>query len=372
MLFSNRKIIAIYRGKLIATEVYDPVTKKFGRTYEFGWQPETLDLTLAEVIKKFQTNEYRILVSDELSYVVRLTIPSTVPKAQIRAYILDKLQEKIPEQVDDNEWDYKEIRNLAGEGLDIIAFALVKTFAAVLFRAINKLGINIVAIEPETIAKTRDANAYIGLSLKTDLRGPDPEVLNITPNQVTDEVESKKVVEAAGENTVKVADNNYIRLNRRIVFLIIAVMLVGLFAGGFFYLRSRSTNVTQKENPNPTSTVQNSASETPSSTPSPTPSPTPNSPELSVLRVQLQNGTGIAGEAGNVQKILESEGFKIISSTNADTFDHDESEVSLKPQYDMVYDTLDRALNSEYTLIKSDTLPDDSQNDIVIIIGKKK
>ncbi len=374
MLFSNRKIIAIFRGKLIATEVYDPVTKKFGRTYEFGWQPETLDLTLAEVIKKFQSKQFWILVSDDLSYVVRLTIPSTVPKGGKRIYILDKLQEKIPEQVDDNEWDYKEIRGNTEEGHDILAFALVKSFATALFRSINKLGMDIVAIEPETIAKTRDANAYIGLSLKTDIKGQDEDVLNITPSQVVAETQKAKKdipeTEIPGDTKAE-NEGNYIKINKRLLLLFLIVLVLGLSAGGYLFYRSRTSTNPPKKSTTQTN-IPEEATPNPSNSPEPSATPQPQAVDLSSLKVQLQNGSGIAGEAGSVQKILESEGFKLITSANADSFNHVESEVFLKPQYNQVYDTLDRALNSDYTLVKSETLADDSEFDLVIIIGKKK
>src|SRR3989344_9263214 len=94
MLTNTKKVIAITKDKVIASEVKLD-SKKLVSSFEFGWKPETLDLVFNEVKKRLKTSQFRILVSDALSYVVRTSVPSEVTKDEEREYVGQNIQEKI-------------------------------------------------------------------------------------------------------------------------------------------------------------------------------------------------------------------------------------------------------------------------------------
>ena len=53
MLTNTKKVIAITKDKVIASEVKLD-SKKLVSSFEFGWKPETLDLVFNEVKKRIE------------------------------------------------------------------------------------------------------------------------------------------------------------------------------------------------------------------------------------------------------------------------------------------------------------------------------
>ena len=94
---------------------------------------------------------------------------------------------------------------------------------------------------------------------------------------------------------------------------------------------------------------------------------------MSEYKIEVQNGSGIAGEAGIVSEILEAEGFSEIETANADSYEYKQTEVKLKEETsEKVYEVVERALNSDYSIVKSDeVLSSDSDFDVIIIVGER-
>ena len=146
-------------------------------------------------------------------------------------------------------------------------------------------------------------------------------------------------------------------------FLIGLTLGAGLI-GGVFYYRSKvgklAINVT-KEKSSPQATVESS--------------PTPQSEEkldLSKYSIQILNGSGIAGEAGRVEKLLNTVGFTNTKTGNAKTYDFEESEIAIKKSDpEILFSEVEKALSS-YKLTKIDPLDESSSFDIVITVGKSK
>src|SRR4030043_599655 len=146
-------------------------------------------------------------------------------------------------------------------------------------------------------------------------------------------------------------------------FLIGLVLGAGLI-GGIFYYRSKvgklAINVTT-ETPSPQVTTESS--------------PTPQSEEnidLSKYSVQILNGSGIAGEAGRVEKLLNTAGFTNTKTGNAKAYDFQESEIAIKKGIpDILFSEVEKALSS-YKLTKIDPLDESSSFDILITVGKSK
>lgn len=143
-----------------------------------------------------------------------------------------------------------------------------------------------------------------------------------------------------------------------IITFIAVIILVAVIIGGILYSRSVSTKQIEIE---PTSTPAPTATST----------PTPEEVNLSDYSLQIQNGSGTPGEAGKVQKILETEGFEDIEATNADSYDYKNTQVLVKEDVpNQVYQAIDQALNDQYTPEKL-PLKASSDYDVVVIVGKR-
>ncbi|OGM05684.1 hypothetical protein A2125_00160 [Candidatus Woesebacteria bacterium GWB1_43_5] len=359
MSASPKRIISVTKDKVIVIEIVDPLGKKFGKSFEFAWDETTLDSVFSEAVKKFSSRDFRILVSDDLSYTLRTALPVEISDQKVREYVLGKLREKIPEGVEEGAWDFREIKNAAGQSRDAIAFALDKNFAKALFGAIARAGINVEAMEPEIIAKTRDANAYVGIALKEDLTGQDKDVLNIRPMVVIKEDANAPVSNASSEMASR-------KLGIKLFIILIPIVLVGILFGGFIYLQK---NVPPLVDVNDGGLLL---------TPTPTPSPESAAQketevDLKSLKVEVRNGSGMPGEATRVSDILKNSGFEIIETKNADSFDFKETEVRLKEKYaPEVLEIIAKALSGDYEVIQSDFLDKEARFDIVIVVGQKK
>lgn len=193
-------IIALSKEKVIAAKVKTKGKKKIKSAIEYGFDINTLDVVLENIKQKFNAKNVRILVGDSLSYLVRLRIPADLQDADERDYISKNISEKIPEVLGNDEWDYKDLHfNIAkserGEGSkekDVVVFSPVRGVFRALSEAVNKVGLKVEAIEPETISKTRDTNPLVGLAMKKDIKGKDEDVLNLEPIAVLDTSEEEK------------------------------------------------------------------------------------------------------------------------------------------------------------------------------------
>lgn len=94
---------------------------------------------------------------------------------------------------------------------------------------------------------------------------------------------------------------------------------------------------------------------------------------FSEYSVQILNGSGIAGAAGTVEDLLKEQGFEIFETGNADSYDYENTEVQIiggLPKE--VYDTIEKGLENYTVTLSEENLPEDSQYDVVIIVGQKK
>lgn len=473
MFKSKKTIIYLTKNKLRAGFVTTRPPLKATDLIESDWSLENLGQVLAQVKIKLKAKKIRVLVGEELSYVVSLAIPKTEVKEKDAIKL--KLQEVIPENLDESVWDFKETAQTKDKKIvQVVAF--VKSFFEVLSAGLNQAGIEAEAIEPTSLALARltetekqphliihkslealalvadhglvvasetfdsqvnlpkigqlldfvsrhfnitpakvilsgdmegfdtkqleakdrqieqkNLDPMIGLALKQDLKGKDEEVLNLkvlniasTPKPNQNDSESKiekEIVEEEIKNKEEFPKNNrqpqvflsdtqkppLVNKKLLIIFLVI-LLLSGLTLGGIFTYRSL-TKPEAKPEATPTPVVE--ATPTPEISPSSTPEVKIN---LADYSVQILNGSGVAGEAGAVQEILTAEGFESIDTGNADSYDYSDTEVQVKKDTpEVVFETIERALNSEYTVLKSDKiLAEDSGYDILVIVGVKK
>lgn len=146
---------------------------------------------------------------------------------------------------------------------------------------------------------------------------------------------------------------------RKWLIIIVTALLLGAGVAGFFYMRSSSSQ-SASVTPTPAPVEQE---------PMPTEEPTVNKEDL---KIKVLNGSGVVGEAGKVQKILEGADFVVDSTANADEYDHKTTDIQVKSTVpSSVTNELTELLGEDYT-VDSSSLDDTEDVDIIIIVGTRK
>lgn len=157
------------------------------------------------------------------------------------------------------------------------------------------------------------------------------------------------------------------KFNFKMFFIFLFIFaLLGALIGGLYYYK-------QKVNGEPASNnEQGIEKETPTIEPTATPSA---SADLSKLKVNVLNGSGIKGEANKVKSLLKNGGFAEdkIETGNANSYDYKTTSVSLKKDVpEEVFSKVKELLGSGYDVVKAvGTVKDTSLFDVEIIVGKK-
>lgn len=167
-------------------------------------------------------------------------------------------------------------------------------------------------------------------------------------------------------------------------WIILIVVLALLIGGGVFFaqsMNSSSDNIsptptqfpTEVPTPEITETASPSAAASGSVTPSSKPSPTRTASVKSAtdMNIQILNGSGEVGVAGNVKDYLSGKGYKYFETGNADNFDYQNVTLKVKSTLTTYGATLQKDLSAKYTMASdSAQLPADSVFDAVVIVGK--
>lgn len=150
------------------------------------------------------------------------------------------------------------------------------------------------------------------------------------------------------------------------LFIIIpGIFLLGGLLGGIVFYQSRISG-----NPSPTGLP----SETPLGTPIATSTPTPTEVDVTKYNISILNGSGIKGEAGKAQALLEKGGFKISSTGNASNYGYTKTVIQAKSEVDKDFLTkLSETLGETYLVdTKTQALPSSSKDTVVVIVGTSK
>ena len=111
----------------------------------------------------------------------------------------------------------------------------------------------------------------------------------------------------------------------------------------------------------------------PTPTPTVVPTPTP-STELKRedLTIQVLNGGGVAGTAGQMKTLLEEKGYTVSDVGNTEQYTYDETEIHVKADKEAYLALLTQDLSGEYTIGSSSAeLDEDVSYDARIIVGKE-
>lgn len=147
--------------------------------------------------------------------------------------------------------------------------------------------------------------------------------------------------------------------NKKWVVIIAIAILLGVGAAAFMFLRGSSSTTTTSTT-TPTAFVEE---------PTATPEPSVNKADITI---KILNGSGVVGEAGRVQKMLEDADFVVESTDNADNYDYETTEIQAKSSVSStITEEISELLSDEYT-VDTSQLGEDEETDIVIIVGVRK
>lgn len=153
--------------------------------------------------------------------------------------------------------------------------------------------------------------------------------------------------------------------------IIVILAIIGALLGGIYYYKTSLS-----ENDTSTSDENEKEITAPTQSPQPTESEESEQEEVNLeeFKVNVLNGSGIAGEAGNAAELLENEGFGAPKTGNAKSYDFTTTQVELKETVpESVYNKVKDALSENYIVEKSEDFLDDASSfDIVITVGTKK
>ncbi len=112
-------------------------------------------------------------------------------------------------------------------------------------------------------------------------------------------------------------------------------------------------------------------SPTPTIAPAPTAVPTPVI-DKTILKIQVLNGSGTAGEAGKMKTLLEEKGYTVVGTGNAKTYDYEKTEIQSISTQEAVLGVLSTDLAGSYTVgSTAATLKDTLPYNILVIVGKE-
>lgn len=175
------------------------------------------------------------------------------------------------------------------------------------------------------------------------------------------------------------------KINKRFVYLVVAIIVILLLFFGYKIFGSNKTqdinDVPAVSTPTdfPTSTPEPTSAEspTPSPTNTPTPKPTVNPVDKSTgldrskLSVTVQNGSGVVGAAGKAADILKNLGYDVSSTGNADNYDYVAVVIQVKSIDSDFLALLKKDLSGSYTIgSTSANLSSSFSSDALVIIGK--
>ena len=183
--------------------------------------------------------------------------------------------------------------------------------------------------------------------------------------------EAKKWLEGVSSE-LETEDSDDKGINFKLIALIFMILgLIGIVVGGIFYYKSRVSKPKEGEGL-PTPTAQ-------PVTIIPTETPKEEKKEetrldLSKYSLRILNGSGMPGEAGKVADMLDDLDFNQIKTANADSYDYEKTEVSLKKDTPKaVYDEIKKKIEEVYDVeLTESTLAASTSFDAEITVGKKK
>jgi hypothetical protein len=142
-----------------------------------NYNQEQLVFFFKQLKKSYQTEEIRICLSEQASYIIYPTLNKPI-KQPIRELLLNQIQTEIPEQLKEDEWDFK-ILSQNDSQINAIVFAPVISIYRPVKAFCIKAQLNLSVIEPETLSKQRHQDPVVGIGLLKKHNDPDEKQLSL-------------------------------------------------------------------------------------------------------------------------------------------------------------------------------------------------
>lgn len=209
---------------------------------------------------------------------------------------------------------------------------------------------------PKTVSQPEPLTPEAAPEEKAVNEVPQPEILNEGIKTSQEEIKTSSFIERPPEVKKQGLSVAWI--------LVPGIFILGAILGGIVFYQ-KGVNITNvKATPTP------AASPKPASSPTPTPKA---NVDVSEFDVAVYNGSGTAGEAGVVKKLLEDAGFSVVSTGNAATYDYTKTIIKAKSSVDSaVIEKMKDTLSESYVVGDSQTLSSSSTTDIQIVVGSSK
>ncbi len=396
------------------------VFKNKQKVSEISWTPENLTQNLLRLKTTF-SKKFRVILADDFISVTSLLL--TPKEAKKRSSIQAKFQPTVGEDLSQTTWDYKIVAHQNGQRLVQLIY-VSKKFFDVFRTAVNSAKIKVDLLESfsTTISRFLPAKKLIFLHyqdlvvlvfnqtpifsqvLKKKLTQEDidhiftyskqcfqvlpqqilfaptgdiafnqfdfgnlqPEYTSVDPlkgiihsvnkigtdsNTTRLEVPRKKEPTAIPQSQIN-SENSFPKW----ILLIPTILLI---ITGFVVFGPKSNNQSQ---------INPSVSVTPTITSVPTPTPI----DVSGFKIKVLNGTGTAGQASEIVKLLATKNFTVAKTGNAANYDFTQTQIEIKKSVSQnVVDLLTQALGSDFSpKISTKSLADTSEFDIIITTGK--
>ncbi len=157
-----------------------------------------------------------------------------------------------------------------------------------------------------------------------------------------------------------IADNKGNKGKNIILFLIVFI-IVALISTAFYFYFTGAFNVN-----NPTETAEITPTEAPS------PTVTPVELDRAEISIQVLNGSGVSGAAGDMQAFLEDVGYENVEAGNADDSDYLNITIQIKEEFEEFADLISKDISDSYVVNDDiEMLDEDSDYDAVIIVGSQ-
>jgi hypothetical protein len=344
MITKTETIIYLKRESLEIAKVRVGVGEKVTMKASVPWNEKSLLSILKGIPETFKTDEVRLLIDPEICY--SMIFDWKEEKLPSRDDVQKLAEERVPEHLDNEWWDYK-LLTTANEK-KILFFAPVRDIYSQFIVAIKETVLKHEGTYPlEFLPKTE--NDLIAFS-KISLTGKDKDTLVINPIMKEEETENTEFTTNDKKEKSK--------LPMLIGVLVLLIFILGIVVKVKFF--SGDNNLSS---PAPAPEAETTV----------TPVPTIEIISLAEYSLLILNSTKTPGLAATAEEILAAEGFEIIETGNA-TEEVELSTVAVKKEtHTQVFNDIVRGLNSDFD-IEEETieLEEENQYDVIITLSKRK
>ncbi len=210
--------------------------------------------------------------------------------------------------------------------------------------------------KPKTIKKvTEIPNASVKIEVEET---EDKE--NSTVEETTEEVSAESISEENSPTNDDSESSDGLNWRKVILIILIVVPIGFLIFGGFLYF-SKNLDINKIIKKAPEKSIE---------LPETSPTPTKEQVNKEAYVIDVQNGSGIAGEGARVKATLDAAGFKTGTVGNADNSDYTDTIIKVSTKVtDGFIDELTKVLEERGAVGKVEKIVVGQDGDVIVIIG---